>query len=115
MKVEILKQEEKLAKCQAFCKKFECVDSKEKCIQEMEQLTRMKDQLAQTQIEEEKRALSAERSAANSATFPILTQVTAGAKQWDIIDSTLADEKYENDDERGLALEILLTKLSRGQ
>lgn len=81
----------------------------------MEQLTRLKEQLAQTQIEEEKRVLSAERSAANKVAFPILSQVTAGAKQWDMIDATLEDEKYENDEERALALEILLTKLSRGQ
>lgn len=114
MKLEITRQEEKLAKCKAFCEKFKCTDGKEKCLREMETLQSLKSRLAEVEKEEAKRSVSEARAAPLKEAYPILAQVTAAAPAWDIIEGVLADEKFETDEERQLALEICLEKLSRG-
>lgn len=115
LELQIEKEKEMLAKCIAFCEKFPSIDSKEKCLRQQEYIKSLEDQLARTKVESAKMEVSETRRAKHSGKWPILEQVTGGKEAWDLIDAVLEDKRYETDDERKIALDIQLTKLSQGQ
>lgn len=111
-KVEISKAEDKLAACKAYCEKFPCTDSQSMCVSLMEELDRAKARLAEMTKEVNREEVSALRRKKWVDAFPKLAYVTGEEKAWDTIDATLSDAKYTTDEERGIALEICLRKLS---
>lgn len=109
----IKEAEEKLLKCQAYCKKHGCQESKQLCDSQTRVVASLKEQLEEMQKQRDLRASSAPHQAALGARFKLLENLSCSDEHWVAIDELIKDPKFDDDDERSIALELLLKKLRR--
>lgn len=105
--------EDKLAACQRFCKKFGCDASKQKCESQTRIVESLKEQLESMLAQKEKQATSAPHQEKLGEKYKVLKNLVCTEEHWEQISECLKRPDLENDEERGIALELLVQKLRR--
>ena len=109
----IKEAEEKLLKCQAFCKKHGCQESKQLCESQTRVVASLKEQLEEMLKQRTLRESSKPHQESLGKRFKVLENLSCSDEHWEQIVELIKSPKYDDDDERSIALELLIKKLRR--